>query len=220
MSNYVCIVNKANLNKLEIWKHIKTHSKSKTVNPTNVSLDEMFTHFSNLYGEQTSKEQTLPQNDNDIYIHDIDLDQEFTEMEVKSAIMSHINSKSPGTDLLIPEALKGLCDILLPFLTNLYTNIFNTGIYPESWTEGIIVPIFNGGKHEANNFRRITLNNIISKIYSKLLVTRLVKWSEKSNTIIDNQIGVQKNNYRLLVHTSRFNNQNSLDKENSECSIP
>ena len=108
----------------------------------------MFTHFSNLYGEQTSKEQTLPQNDNDIYIHDIDLDQEFTEMEVKSAIMSHINGKSPGTDLLIPEAFKSLCDILLPFLTNLYNNIFNTGIYPKSWTEGIIVPIFKGGKRE------------------------------------------------------------------------
>jgi len=136
----------------------------------------MFTHFSNLYGEQTSKEQTLPQNDNDIYIHDIDLDQEFTEMEVKSAIMSHINGKSPGTDLLIPEAFKSSCDILLPFSTKLYNTNLNKGLYPKSWTEGIIVPIFQGGKHEAKHFRGITLNNIISKIYSKLLVTRLVKW--------------------------------------------
>jgi len=37
-----------------IWKHIQTHSKSKTVNPTNVSLDEMLTHFNNLYGDQTA----------------------------------------------------------------------------------------------------------------------------------------------------------------------
>ena len=76
------------------WKHIKTHNKSKTVNPTNVSLDEIFTHFNNLYGEQTANEQTLPNNDNDIYIHDIDLDQEFTEMEVNTAIMSQTNGKS------------------------------------------------------------------------------------------------------------------------------
>ena len=121
-----------------------------------------------MYGEQTANEQTLPQNDNDIYIHDIDIDQEFTEVEVKTAIMSQTNGKSPGTDLLIPEAFKSSCDILLPFLTKLYNTIFNTGIYPESWTEGIIVPIFKGGKHEAKNFRGITLNNIISKIYSKL----------------------------------------------------
>jgi len=33
----------------------------------------------------------------------------------------------------------------------------------------------------------------MSKIYSKFLVTRLVKWSEKSNTFIDNQFGFQKN---------------------------
>jgi len=26
--------------------------------------------------------------------------------------------------------------------------------------------------------------------------------------------------YRLRVHTSRFNNQNSLDKEKNVCSIP
>jgi len=146
-----------------------------------------------MYGEQTANEPTIPQNDNDIYMHDIDLDKKFTEMEVIMAIMSQTNGKSSGTDLLIPEAFKSSSDILLPFLTNLYTNIFNTGIYPQSWTKGIIVPIFNGGKHEAEHFRGITLNNSISKIYSKLLVTRLVKWSEKSNTIIDNQIGVQKN---------------------------
>jgi len=47
-----------------------------------------------LYGEQTANEQTLPNNDNDIYIHDIDLDQEFTEMEVNTAIMSQTNGKS------------------------------------------------------------------------------------------------------------------------------
>ena len=89
-------------------------------------------------------------------------------------------------------------------VTKLYNTIFNTGIYPESWTEGIIVPIFKGGKHEAKDFRGITLNNIISKIYSKLLVTRLVKWSEKSSIFIDNQFGFQKNKstiaYTFILH--------------------
>ena len=47
---------------------------------------------------------------------------------------------------------------------------------------------------EANNFRGITLNNIISKIYSNLLVNRLTKWSDKHQKFIDNQLGFQKGN--------------------------
>ena len=67
-----------------------------------------------MYGEQTANEPTIPQNDNDIYIHDIYLDKKFTEMEVKMAIMSQTNGKSSGTDLLILEAFKSSSDILLP----------------------------------------------------------------------------------------------------------
>ena len=58
--------------------------------------------------------------------------------------------------------------------------------------EGIIVLIFKGGNFEPKNFRGITLNNIISKIYSKLLVNRLDRWSQMHTKIIDNQYGFQK----------------------------
>ena len=40
----------AKSNPKSFWKYSKTQSKSKIVNPTNVSLDEIFTHFNNLYG--------------------------------------------------------------------------------------------------------------------------------------------------------------------------
>ena len=75
------------------------------------------------------------------------------------------------------------------FLVKFYNNIFAEGSFPESRGEGIIIPIFN---HEPNNFRGITLNNILSKIYSKLSVTRLTKWSEENEEIINNQYGFQK----------------------------
>ena len=75
---------------------------------------------------------------------------------------------------------------------SLYNKLLDSGIFPESWGECIIVPIFKGGNLEAKNSRGITLNNIISKIYSKLLVTRLTKWSDKHQKFIDNQFGFQK----------------------------
>ena len=77
-------------------------------------------------------------------------------------------------------------------MLSLYNKLLDSGIFPESWGEGIIVPIFKGGNLEAKDFRGITLNNIISKIYSKLLVTRLTKWSDKHQKFIENQFGFQK----------------------------
>ena len=151
----------------------------------------MYNHFNNLYSgesvENTPTNDTLFDNISDDY-----LDQNFTEIEVKNAVFSQTNGKSAGSDHLITKIFKNSFDIIGPFLTALYNTVFNEGCYPESWGEGIIVPIFKGGNFEPKNFRGITLNNIISKIYSKLLVTRLDRWSQMHTKIIDNQYGFQK----------------------------
>ena len=49
-----------------------------------------------------------------------------------------------------------------------------------------------GDINDAQNYRGITLINILAKIYSQLLLNRLTKWSEKSEIITDNQFGFQK----------------------------
>ena len=58
---------------------------------------------------------------------------------------------------------------------------------------GIIVPIFKGGNiDEAQNYRGITLVNILAKIYSQILLNRVTKWSEKENKLSQNQFGFQR----------------------------
>ena len=58
--------------------------------------------------------------------------------------------------------------------------LFNDADYPESWSLGYIVPIFKGGESSnAKNYRGITLNNIIAKVYSQVLLNRLTEWTEK-----------------------------------------
>ena len=71
--------------------------------------------------------------------------------------------------------------------------MFLTAEYPRLWGEGIIVPIFKGGcQDEANNYRGITLINIMGKIHSQILLNRLNKWAEEEEKILDNQFGFQK----------------------------
>ena len=101
------------------------------------------------------------------------------------------NSKSPGTDQLIAEVFKYSFDIISDFLLKLYNKLFSDGKFPESWQEGIITPIFKGGTLEAKNFRGITLNNILSKIYSKMIINRLTKWASENSVLIDSQYGFQ-----------------------------
>lgn len=42
------------------------------------------------------------------------------------------------------------------------------------------------------NYRGITLNNIIAKVYSQVLLNRLTDWTEKHEKISDCQFGYQK----------------------------
>ena len=68
-------------------------------------------------------------------------------------------------------------DFISPYLCIIYNEIFNSGSYPESWSKGIIIPIFKkGNKHDPANYRAITLVNIMSKIFTLCLRNRINKW--------------------------------------------
>jgi hypothetical protein len=72
----------------------------------------------------------------------------------------------------------------------LYKSIFTTGQYPESFGEGIIKPTYKGGdKENPQNYRGINLINIISQIYSQILLNHLTNWTQTNETIIENQFG-------------------------------
>jgi hypothetical protein len=176
----------------DFWKKIKYQYKHEISSPE-IDINELYEHFNNLFASPNTHHNDNLNNEDMSIVEDEDLDMEFTENEVRNAVFAQKSGKSPGTDKLVAEVFKSSFSIISPFLTKLYCKLFNDGIFPQNWEEGIIVPIFKGGKHEAKNFRGITLNNILSKIYSKLLVDRLIKWSDKHEKIIENQFGFQKN---------------------------
>ena len=99
-----------------------------------------------------------------------ELDVSITQDEVKYAINQLHNGKSPGNDLILNEFLIAGKDILKPYITVLFDKILQSGYYPASWTEGIIVPIHKSGDiKDSENYRGITLLSIFGKLFTCIL---------------------------------------------------
>jgi hypothetical protein len=177
-------------NTKQFWREINKYKKAPNKScKEDISLDSLFDHFKTVFDTNEQLNNNIDQQE----IKDDDLDSEIKEEELKHAIFSQKDNKSPGPDQLYAEYFKASYDIIQPILLNLYNRLFIHGEYPSSWGEGIINPIFKGGdKTQAKNYRGITLINILSKIYSQILLNRLTLWATKNNTLNDVQYGFQK----------------------------
>ena len=83
--------------------------------------------------------------------------------------------------------------------------VFSSGIFPNSWSEGIITPVFKKGDYnDCNNYRGITLLSCLSKIFTALLDDRLSTWAKKYDLISDAQFG-----FRCYFCFTLVNNTNT-----------
>lgn len=185
------INNLAKSNPRKFWKNINRTYKKSSPTPDSLTVDELYNHFENVFGEQSLNPDNIEPDINQSYSEDLDAN--FTESELRSAIFSQNNNKMPGIDNIPSEILKASYDVISPLLLSLYNRMYATGEYPRSWGDGIINPIFKKGDiNDAQNYRGITLINVLAKVYSQLLLNRLTKWSEKYDKISSNQFGFQK----------------------------
>jgi len=79
-------------------------------------------------------------------------------------------------------------DVLISILCRLFNVIFDKGIFPSCWSEGIIIPLYKkGDANDTNTYRGITLVSCMSKIFTSLLNNRLLKWADANSIITDAQ---------------------------------
>ena len=81
-------------------------------------------------------------------------------------------------------------DILGGHLLDIFNAILDTGIYPEIWTKGTIIPIFTeGDPNDVCNYRGITLVSCISKIFTGILNKRIKAVIEDHDLLSEAQFG-------------------------------
>ena len=166
---------------------------------TDISLSEFHNYFSKLQNEladTTDDETETFCADNDFDLTDTifdELDQPISILEVKSAIHSLKRNKAYAGDQLINEYFIETCDILSSHLVDVFNSILDAGYFPDSWSEGFIVPILKkNDPKNVNNYRGITLVSTFSKIFTSILNKRLSNWAESNNVLSDAQFGFRK----------------------------
>ena len=123
-----------------------------------------------------------------------ELNTDFSQNEIIKAIKQLKSNKAGGPDKLINEFFIHGQHILVPILWNLFNKIFDTGVFPEEWAEGFIIPLHKKGNlNNVENYRGITLLSALGKLFSRVINNRLSEWSERYFVLIEAQAGFRAN---------------------------
>ena len=133
-------------------------------------------------------------------VSDVYYDRPITREEVLLAIQKLKNGEAAGPDGIIGESFKHAGHLAVDFLVKFFNVLFERGIYPDSWTESIIIPLFKkGNQNDPDNYRGISLCDISSKLYSSIIYNRLQEWIEQNNLTGECQAGFKKD-YSTVDH--------------------
>ena len=124
-----------------------------------------------------------------------DLDFPISDKEILRTSKILKNRKASSSDLVKNEMIKASCGSLLNVYEKLFNIILKARIYPNTWCEGLITPIFKSGdKSDPGNYRGICVSSCLGKFFSSIINQRLVDFLEKKKTLYPSQIGFLKEN--------------------------
>ena len=116
-----------------------------------------------------------------------------TAEEIYEASKFLKNNKAVGLDQISNEMIKCALPFIHTALKRLFNSILWNSHYPKEWKIGIIVNLFKSGdSYDPNNYRGLTINSCLGKLFNTILNNRLVKFLDSGNIICDNQIGFKK----------------------------
>ena len=150
-----------------------------------LTVGEFQEHFRKIMNNQNlggqERSYVFPENNN---IQVEELNKPISESEVLKAIHSLKRGKSPGFDDILGDFFIDSKDFLIPYMVKIYNKIYESGVYPESWCKGLIVPIHKrGDRNYPNNYRGIMLIYVFAKLFSLVLRNRLNTWCEDNEVL-------------------------------------
>ena len=177
-------------NTKEFWR-ILDDGKNKNI--SSAPLNDLYDFFKNINKGES--------NDTDVHFDtgmtqqiNETINKKISEDEILKAVNTLKQNKSSGIDGVLNEHIKSSIRIMLPVYVKLFNLAFDTGLIPESWLVGNILPIY---KHKGNiqspeNYRPITLLSCLGKLFTAIINKRLNDFSNDKHVISDCQAGFRK----------------------------
>ena len=184
-------------NSKEFWK---LFNGRKIVYNSNISIETLFDFFKDL-NKNKFEDNFIIENDINSDTINEELNGSISPDEIIKAVKKAENNKSPGDDLIINEYIASSLGTMIDVYVYLFNLIFETGILPEVWLIGNIIPIFKnkGCKLDPKNYRPITLLSCLGKICTSILNDRLTHYVENFDVLNENQAGFRPG-YSTLDH--------------------
>ena len=153
--------------------------------------------FKNLYGKKSLSEASLselksdrPDNEIEKGLTDI-LDKEISLQELSDCIHNCKNGKAVAEDLILNEFLKASGQEMLHLLLLLFNKCLEFGVYP--WSTSLVTPLHKKGSvYDPNNYRAIAVASNLGKLFSSILLQRLLSFRQVSCPDTPNQLGFCK----------------------------
>jgi hypothetical protein len=148
-----------------------------------------------------------------LYDANSELNAQIDIAEIDKVVQKAKNGKSPGVDELPYNVLKS--KNVIKALHKMFLLYFDTHIIPSIWRKAIICPILKDNTLDPRiplNYRGISLQCVVAKIYSSVLNNRLLAYLENNELLVDEQNGFRKDR-SCLDHVFTLNsvtqNENS-----------
>ena len=184
----------------QFWNNVRKIGSKRRQPINTITTETWFNHFKTLLDRDAVTDHVVQlsqvEEDLDSFNRPISKD------EVILALRKIKNQKAAGPDGIIGELLKYTCenDLIISFFVAFFNSLFDRGVYPENWSESIVLPLFKKGSvNNPNNYRGISLSDISSKIYSTIINNRLQEWVEENDIIGEFQAGFRRN-YSTIDH--------------------
>ena len=179
------------------WGNLKKLKDAKK-DPDQLDLHDLsnfYQFFKNLYSETPSGIQipsdSRPKDPTEKEVSDELLNEDITINELNSAIAKLKLGKAVGEDCIPNEFLR--CSNMGMKLTilHLFNQCLSIGVYP--WNVSLVTPLHKkGDRANPDNYRAIAVSSAIGKLFSSILLERLVRFRNVQCPDPPNQLGFCK----------------------------
>ena len=141
--------------------------------------------------------------------------------EIGNLIKSLDNNANPGLDEIPSCTIKFASKFIAQPVASLINLSLTSGIFPHKLKVAKVIPIYKSDdKAQFSNYRPISILNVFSKLFEKVLACRINKFLMKYDVLFSHQFGFRTGHSSYMAMTTFLNIiTDELDKGNKSISI-